>query len=52
MKDKKFERKIDGNFFNQMNYEIAAEHGVIDNEEMKNNKKFKDRNKEDEKSKK
>ena len=29
MKDKKFERKIDGNFFNQMNYEIAAEHSTI-----------------------
>lgn len=49
MKDKKLKRKIDGNFFNQMNYEIAAEHGVIDNEEMKNNKKFKDWNKENNK---
>ena len=25
-----------------MNYEIAAEHGIIDNEEMKNNKKLKE----------
>lgn len=50
MKDKKIERKIDENFFNQMNYEIAAEHGVIDNEEMKNNKKFKDWNKENKKN--
>lgn len=30
-----------------MNYEIAAEHGIVDNEEMKKNKKLKDWNKED-----
>lgn len=35
-KDKKYE-----NFFNQMNYEIAAEHGIVNNEEMKDNKKLK-----------
>ncbi len=28
-------------FFNQMNYEMAAEHGIVDNEEMKENKKLK-----------
>ncbi|SHD77617.1 hypothetical protein [Schnuerera ultunensis] len=42
--------KLNESFFNQMNYEIAAEHGVVDNEEMKNNKKFKDWNKENKKS--
>lgn len=29
-----------------MNYEIAAEHGIVDNEEMKNNKKLEDWTKE------
>lgn len=41
MDDKK-KNKMDENFFNQMNYEMAAEHGIIDNEEMKENKKLKD----------
>mgnify|MGYP000908851052 FL=1 len=40
MDDKK-KNKMDENFFNQMNYEMAAEHGIIDNEEMKENKKLK-----------
>ena len=44
MENKK-KKKIDENFFNQMNYEIAAEHGIVDNEEMKNNKKLKNWNK-------
>lgn len=35
MKDKETKREISKNFFNQMNYEIAAEHGIVDNEEMK-----------------
>ncbi|NMB08492.1 MAG: hypothetical protein GX981_08920 [Tissierellia bacterium] len=39
--DNKKKNKIDENFFNQMNYEIAAEHGIVDNEQMKDNKKFK-----------
>ena len=40
--DKRKDREIDKNFFKQMNYEIAAEHGVIDNEDMKNNRKLND----------
>jgi hypothetical protein len=51
IKDKDDERKIDENFFNQMNYEIAAEHGIVDNEEMKNNKKLKNWSKENKKKK-
>ncbi len=50
--DKDNKRKIDKNFFNQMNYEIAAEHGIVDNEEMKDNKKLEDLNKENKKNKK
>ena len=38
MNEKEKNRSIDKNFFKEMNYEIAAENGVIDNEEMKNNK--------------
>ncbi|WP_236910288.1 hypothetical protein [Clostridium sp. Cult3] len=52
IKDKKDKNKIDKNFFNQMNYEIAAEHGIVDNEEMKNNKKLKDWSKENKKKEK
>lgn len=40
MEDKK-KNKMDKSFFNQMNYEMAAEHGIVDNEEMKENKKLK-----------
>ncbi|WP_236916090.1 hypothetical protein [Clostridium sp. Cult2] len=50
MKDKRNKREIDKNFFNQMNYEIAEEHGIVNNEEMKNNKKFLDWNKENKKN--
>lgn len=42
MKEKENNRTIDKNFFKEMNYEIAAENGVIDNEEMKNNKRLND----------
>ena len=42
MKGKQKDREIDKNFFKQMNYEIAAEHGIIDNEDMKNNRKLND----------
>lgn len=52
MKDKKKDIKNDKNFFKQMNYEIATEHGIIDNEEMKNNKKLKDWKKQNRKDKK
>jgi len=40
MKDKESNRKIDKNFFKEMNYEIAGELGILDNEEMKENKKL------------
>ncbi|NMA85796.1 MAG: hypothetical protein GX968_00560 [Tissierellia bacterium] len=39
--DNKNKNRMDENFFNQMNYEMAAEHGIVDNEEMKENKKLK-----------
>lgn len=52
LKEKKKDIKNDKNFFKQMNYEIAAEHGIIDNEEMKNNKKLKDWKKQNRKDKK
>ncbi len=39
------EKNIDSNFFKEMNYEIAGEHGVLDNEDMKNNKNLEERNK-------
>ena len=48
MKDRK-KNRIDENFFNQMTYEIAAEHGIIDDEDMKKNKKIINWNKKDEK---
>ena len=38
MKEKDNNEPIDENLFKEMNYEIAAEHGVIDNEDMKNNR--------------
>jgi len=40
MIDKEDDKTIDKNFFKAMNYELAGEIGVIDNEEMKNNKKL------------
>lgn len=40
MKDKDNSKPIDKNLFKEMNYEIAAEHGVIDNEDMKNNRRL------------
>ncbi|WFA10132.1 hypothetical protein [Tissierella sp. Yu-01] len=39
MKEKK-KNNIDINFFKEMNYEIAGEHGILDNEDMKNNKEL------------
>lgn len=42
LKRKQKNREIDKNFFKHMNYEIAAEHGIIDNEDMKNNRKLND----------
>lgn len=40
MKEKDNNKPVDKNLFKEMNYEIAAEHGVIDNEDMKNNRKL------------
>ena len=40
MKEKDNSKSIDKNLFKEMNYEIAAEHGVIDNEDMKNNRRL------------
>ena len=42
MKEKEKENKdiVDKNFFNSMSYELAGEIGVIDNEDMINNKKI------------
>lgn len=45
LKEKRKNKKNDKNFFKQINYEIAAEHGVVDNEDMKKNKKLNDGNK-------
>lgn len=39
LKEKK-KNNIDINFFKEMNYEIAGEHGILDNEDMKNNKEL------------
>ena len=50
LKRKYKDREIDKNFFKQMNYEIAAEHGIIDNEDMKNNIKLNDENKKNQKN--
>lgn len=44
LKEKQKNKKNDKNFFKQMNYEIAAEHGITDNEDMKDNKKSKNKN--------
>lgn len=38
MKEKQSKEIVDKNFFKAMNYEFAGEIGIIDNEEMKNNK--------------
>lgn len=40
VKDKDKNDIVDKNFFNAMNYELAGEIGVIDNEDMINNKKI------------
>ncbi|MBU5436812.1 hypothetical protein KQI42_02260 [Tissierella sp. MSJ-40] len=39
-KEKQSKEKIDKNFFKAMNYELAGEIGVIDNEDMINNKRI------------
>jgi len=40
MAKKNKERKIDKNFFKEMNYELAGEIGVLDDEDMKKNRKL------------
>ncbi|MDR7856984.1 hypothetical protein [Tissierella sp.] len=38
MKEKQSNEIVDKNFFKAMSYEMAGEMGIIDNEDMKNNK--------------
>lgn len=38
MKEKETKETIDKSFFKAMNYELAGEIGIIDNEDMKNNR--------------
>ena len=40
-KEKKEKEVVDKNFFNAMSYELAGEIGILDNEDMKKNKKLK-----------
>jgi hypothetical protein len=40
MKEKENKNIIDKNYFKATSYEFAGEIGVLDNEEMKNNKKL------------
>lgn len=49
LKEKKNDKKNNKNFFKQMNYEIAGEHGIIDNEDMKNNRKLNNKDRQDQK---
>ena len=45
MKEKQKKDAIDKNYFKATSYEFAGEIGVLDNEEMKNNKKLNQRKK-------
>lgn len=38
LKDKENKEIVDKNFFNAMSYEFAGEIGILDNEDMKNNR--------------
>jgi hypothetical protein len=40
LKDKEKKEVVDKNFFNAMSYEFAGEIGILDNEDMKQNKKL------------
>lgn len=44
MNEKKDKHEIDKNFFKAMNYEMAGEIGVIDNEDMIKNKMINNKN--------
>jgi len=47
MNKKNKDKKIDKNFFKAMNYELAGEIGVLDDDDMKKNRKLKDNERED-----
>lgn len=50
LKEKQRKEIVDKNFFKAMSYEIAGEIGVLDNEDMKNNRKLiSDKDKKDDK---
>lgn len=50
MKEKQRKEIVDKNFFKAMSYELAGEIGVLDNEDMKNNRKLiSDKDKKDDK---
>lgn len=40
LEEKKNKKTVDENFFNAMSYELAGEIGILDNEDMKQNKKL------------
>ena len=40
MKEKKNKKVVDKNYFDATSYELAGEIGILDNEEMKQNKKL------------
>ncbi len=40
MKKQTKNKRLDKNFFNEMNYELAGDIGAVDNEEMIDNKKL------------
>lgn len=40
MKEKETKEIVDKNYFKAISYELAGEIGVIDNEDMKNNRKL------------
>lgn len=51
LKEKECKETVDKNFFKAVSYELAGEIGVIDNEDMKNNRKLiSDKDKEDRES--
>lgn len=50
LKEKQRKEIVDKNFFKAMSYELAGEIGVLDNEDMKNNRKLiSDKDKKDDK---
>lgn len=52
LKEEKNKEIVDKNFFKAMSYEFAGEIGILDNEDMKNNRMLNsDKDKKDQKSK-